>query len=204
MKLARSGFSRGFGLAVFLAVAGFASRSEAHLVTTGLGPLYDGMGHLLLSPEEWATVAGLALLAGLRGSTIARLALFGLPVVWLVGGAIGMLVRLPLPGGVAAIPLLVIGILVAADLRLGRKVLWGIFTAAGLLHGYLDGVAFSAAGGAPAALLGTAAMVFVLCALLSATAIKLGANWPRIAVRVIGSWLAATGILLTGWALRKV
>ena len=26
--------------------------AEAHLVTTGLGPVYDGLGHLLVTPED--------------------------------------------------------------------------------------------------------------------------------------------------------
>ena len=39
-------------LGVGLALAGGASSAEAHLVTTGLGPIYDGIGHFFLTPED--------------------------------------------------------------------------------------------------------------------------------------------------------
>jgi urease accessory protein len=42
--------------------------SEAHLNTTGMGPVYDGVIHFLLSPEDFVPVLALALLAGLRGT----------------------------------------------------------------------------------------------------------------------------------------
>ncbi len=42
--------------------------AEAHLVTTGLGPVYDGVGHLMLTPEDLVPVIALALFAGLRGA----------------------------------------------------------------------------------------------------------------------------------------
>jgi hypothetical protein len=31
----------------------------------------------------------------------------------------------------------------------------------------------------------------------------LRADWSRIAVRVAGSWIAASGLLLLGWAARR-
>ena len=42
--------------------------TEAHLVTTGLGPLYDGIAHLALSPADLAVVVVLTLLAAMRGT----------------------------------------------------------------------------------------------------------------------------------------
>ncbi len=62
-----------------LALASCPSRAEAHLVTTGLGPLYDGLFHFALTPEDLVPVLALALLAGLRGVTYGRRALFVLP-----------------------------------------------------------------------------------------------------------------------------
>jgi hypothetical protein len=61
-------------------------RAEAHLVTTGLGPVYDGIGHLVLTPEDWVPVVALALFAGLRGAAAGRGALCLLPVAWVAGG----------------------------------------------------------------------------------------------------------------------
>jgi urease accessory protein len=44
--------------------------------------------------------------------------------------------------------------------------------------------------------------IFVLIALLAAFVISLRRPWTRIAVRVAGSWVTATGLLLLGWALK--
>jgi urease accessory protein len=48
--------------------------AQAHLVETGLGPVYDGVAHFVLSPEDYVPIVGLALLAGLRSKDQARLA----------------------------------------------------------------------------------------------------------------------------------
>jgi urease accessory protein len=32
--------------------------------------------------------------------------------------------------------------------------------------------------------------------------VQLRASWARIAVRVVGSWIAASGLLMLGWAGR--
>jgi len=46
--------------------------------------------------------------------------------------------------------------------------------------------------------------VFALIALAAAFVVRLRAHWARIAVRVAGSWIAASGLLMLGWALRAV
>ena len=60
--------------------------AEAHLVTTGLGPVYDGIGHLLVTPEDLLPVLALALCAGLRGAGAGRRVLRVFPGAWIVGG----------------------------------------------------------------------------------------------------------------------
>ena len=57
--------------------------AEAHLNSTGMGPVYDGLLHFLLSPEDFVSVLALALLAGLRGAAFGRRTLFVLPGAWL-------------------------------------------------------------------------------------------------------------------------
>jgi hydrogenase/urease accessory protein HupE len=73
----------------------------------------------------------------------------------------------------------------------------------GLYHGYLNGTGMGVSGYAAIALLGLVFAVFVLTALTAAFVVKLRAEWTRIAVRVVGSWIVASGLLLLGWALRK-
>ena len=73
----------------------------------------------------------------------------------------------------------------------------------GLYHGYLNGSGMGQLGTAAAALLGLVCAVFVLVALVAALVVWLRAEWARIAVRVAGSWIAASGFLLLGWVARK-
>jgi len=45
--------------------------------------------------------------------------------------------------------------------------------------------------------------IFALIALAAAFVLRLRAQWARIGVRVAGSWIAASGLLMLGWAVRS-
>ena len=57
-------------------------------------------------------------------------------------------------------------------------------------------------GIASVALLGLVFAVFIVVALGAALVVQLQAAWARIAVRVAGSWIVASGLLMLGWSLR--
>jgi hydrogenase/urease accessory protein HupE len=97
---------------------------------------------------------------------------------------------------------LVLGGLVAADVRLRPEWVGGLAVALGLVHGYCNGSAMAEAKLGALGLGGIALTVFVTTALAAALVVALRAPWTRIAVRVAGSWIAATGLLLVGWSLR--
>jgi hydrogenase/urease accessory protein HupE len=176
------------------------SDAAAHLVTTGMGPVYDGIGHLLMTPEDLVPVVALALFAGLRGAAQGRRAMFLLPLAWLAGGLIGLRVSAAPVFPVPAVSFLILGALVAADVRLSVNGVASLSAVLGLVHGVLNGVALrQGAGGL--GLLGIMAALFVLVALASAFVVSLERPWARIAVRVAGSWIAASGLLLLGWAI---
>ncbi len=179
-----------------------AARADAHLVTTGLGPVYDGIGHLLLTPEDLVPIVALALFAGLRGARAGRLALFVLPLSWMLGGLLALRLRFAAPAPVPALSFILFGILVAADLRLPDGAVAALAGGLGLAHGFLNGPALAGNGPGALGLLGIAAVAFVLVALASALVVSLKVPAARIAVRVAGSWIAAVGLLLLGWALR--
>jgi urease accessory protein len=176
--------------------------AQAHLVSTGIGPVYDGIAHLFVSFEDLLPVIAIALLAGLNGPSEGRRMLFTLPIAWQVGGMAGSLFSaMPLPASPATLSLLVIGGLTAADFKLAPAAVTALALAVGLVHGWQNGVAMSAAGLQPTGQIGTAAAVFVTAALVAARVVTLRRPWTRIAVRVGGSWIAASGVLLLGWAL---
>jgi hydrogenase/urease accessory protein HupE len=186
-----------------LALASCPSSAEAHLVTTGLGPLYDGLLHVALTPEDLVPVLALALLAGLRGVTHGRRALFVLPAAWLLGGVIGLAVH----GGVSprwtAVSFVLLGGLVASDARLPLGATTLLAALLGLGHGYLNGSSLAGPGLGAVGLLGIVAAVFMLVALAASVVVPLRAAWARVVVRVAGSWIAAIGLLLIGWAMRS-
>ena len=186
-----------------LVLASCPSGAEAHLVTTGLGPLYDGLLHFALTPEDLVPALALALLAGLRGATHGRRALFVLPAAWLLGGVIGLTVH----GGMSPIwtslSFVLLGGLVAADLRLPLGATTALAALLGLGHGYLNGSALVQPGLGAVGLLGIVAAVFTLVALAASFVVPLRAAGARVVVRVAGSWIAAIGLLLIGWGVRS-
>ena len=176
--------------------------AHAHLATTGLGPVYDGIAHLLLSTDDLLAVLAMALLAGLNGPSSARWAVFVLPAAWFAGGSLGFHGTLAsMPAGIASLSLLLLGILVAVDVRLRPPVVATISAILGLLHGGSNGADIAIAGREASGLLGIVGAIFVVSVLVTAAVISLRVPWARIVVRVAGSWTAATGLLLLGWSL---
>ena len=181
------------------------SVSKAHLVNTGLGPFYDGVSHLAVSPDDLLAVLALALLAGLSGAKAGRHVLFLLPPVWLIGGLVGLRFEQEVSLALFSIlSFLVTGALVAWDRRLPMMLISGLTCCFGLLHGFLNGTAMAQAGSGFLALFGICVAVFVLTALFSALVVSIKANWARITVRVAGSWIAAIGLLMLGWTYRGI
>lgn len=200
---------KGYQSTIALLFFGIASSAEllspldasAHLVTTGMGPVYDGIGHLLLTPEDLVPAMAVALYVGLRGKTPGRRALFLFPLAWLIGGFAGLIVNstpiIPLP----MLSFLLLGALIAADLRLPDNIISVLVIAVGIIHGFYNGIAMEGGPGV-SGLLGITATLFVLVAIASAFVISLQAAWARVAIRVTGSWIASVGLLMLGWLVK--
>jgi hydrogenase/urease accessory protein HupE len=199
-------------LAVILAAPASA---HAHLVTTGMGPVYDGIGHWSSTPEDILPALAVAILAGLRGPAAGRQAMFALPVSWLIGGLVGMLITTvpelsrPVLSGIIAATFLLPGILALSDVKLPTLVVTGVVSFVGLVHGFFDAGGLRDEGAATSVgilqIIGMSVTLFVLVTLLSALVISLRKPWwLRIVARVAGSWIAAAGLLLLGWSLRGV
>ena len=188
---------------VFAAVLLAPAVAQAHLVTTGLGPFYDGAMHLALSPDDWLGLVAAALLAGLCGPQAGRWAVAVLPVTWLCGAIAGLLAPgVPELPGLSILSFVVLGLMVALDVKLPA---WGVSAAAGifgLLHGLLNGAALSQANAGIVNVLGIVTTVFIFVLLMSAAVVSLRPAWTRVAVRVAGSWVVAVGLLMFGWLFR--
>jgi hydrogenase/urease accessory protein HupE len=178
-------------------------RAEAHLNSTGMGPLYDGVMHFATSPGDVLSALALALFAGLRGPEYGRRVLFVLPGAWLVGALFGAAAPLVEESAVvSAVWVLALGSLLAFDVKLPLRWAGALAAGVGLHHGFLNGAGLGWSASSAGALVGLAAAVFAVAALASALVVALRADWTRIAVRVAGSWIAASGLLWLGWAAR--
>jgi hydrogenase/urease accessory protein HupE len=183
------------------------ARAEAHLVSTGIGPFYDGIGHFFLSPDDVIPAIALALLAGLRGPRVGGGALWGLPLAWFVGGLIAVYGSTPLLSEQlsGALSFLILGILISADLAIPPAVVVVLAVVLGGVHGFLNGLSMREAGPHPAILqlVGVSLMLFLIVLHVSELVLALKRPWTRIVVRVAGSWIAAIGLLLLGWTFRQ-
>ncbi len=192
---------------VVLALLFFPVPAFAHLVTTGLGPVYDGIGHLVMTPEDLIPALAVALFAGLRGTETGRRALFILPLVWFVGGVGGVIIKgvpnfsASTVSMVSAITILVLGLLIAVDLKLSNRWFTLVVILVGAIHGLMNGVALRENSGV-LGLIGIMVTLFVLVALIAALVASLKKPWTKIVVRVSGSWVAAIGMLMFGWLFR--
>ena len=191
---ARTGFWFALAMLVMPSVA------LAHLVNSGLGPVYDGALHLLLSPGDLLGLVAFALLAGLRGVQAGRTTVLSLTICWLLAGLVGLnLSHMPGLPLLVVVSLVVPGVMVAFDLKLPAVLVAGLAGSYGALHGLLNGYALAETGAGVTALLGIVLTVFLTSLLIAAAIVPLQGIWSRIVVRVAGSWVAAVGILMFGW-----
>jgi hydrogenase/urease accessory protein HupE len=98
--------------------------------------------------------------------------------------------------------LLATGAMVAADAHVPLRWLQLMALAMGMFLGYLNGSAMAAAMLGFVGLAGIVSALFVALALAAAWVVALRAPWARVAVRVAGSWVAASGLLLLAWSVR--
>lgn len=176
-----------------------STRSDAHLTNTGFGPFYDGLAHPLVTVQDLLPVIAMALLAGLGGARIGRRVIFVLPAAWLAGMIAGRLLAAQEPAAVLT-PLLTIalGASVAADRELPGSVVTGVALILGLVNGWQNGEA----GAGPTGFAGIVCTIFVVATIIAGSVVSLRPAWARIVVRVAGSWIAAIGLLMLGWAFR--
>jgi hydrogenase/urease accessory protein HupE len=190
-------------LATVSAIVVVPSEAEAHLVTTGLGPFYDGVMHLLLSPADLLGLMAAVLLAGLQGVRTGRQTVVVLSLAWFAAGLIGLSlpVYIDLPW-LSVFSFLIMGVLVAVNPRLPSAAVAAMAGLYGALHGLLNGSALLAVGASPMTIIGITVSVFILGLLCSAGIVSLHTFKTRIVARIAGSWIAAVGMLMFGWLVK--
>ena len=184
-----------------------AADARAHLVSTELGPFYDGAAHALVTPGDLLAIVAIALLSALGGVDAARRAAVALIAAWCVGMLAGFLVpdaasispatRAPLWAGVV----LTLGALAALNVRPSAPVACVAAGAIGLFAGLANGAA-AHADGVWLTTVGIAAGVGSIALLVAALGVWLDGKGWRVVLRVGGSWVAAISLLMLGWVYR--
>jgi len=177
-----------------------SQNADAHLVSTGAGPFFDGTAHLFLTFEEILPVIALSLFAGLRGPRYGRWMIVVLPLCWIIGGTLGFSKSVPLPAFITGFVMLITGLLLAMDWKLSIRIVIGITAFFGLLLGFLNGIEMP--NGSILEIIGSATAAFIVAVLCAALAVLLNHGWTRIALRVAGSWVTALGLLVLGWSMK--
>jgi hydrogenase/urease accessory protein HupE len=191
-------------IAVLGVVADPNNTAHAHLVTSGAGPFFDGVAHFFVSLDDLLVVVAASLFAGFLGKASARWVLLSLPLAWWVGMLLGVNFAMPWNSSdwATGITLLIAGLVLAANPTLP---VWGVavmVVVLGLLHGSWNGAAMRATQTSTIASFGIVTAASVVTLLFSATAVSVQTPWHKIALRVIGSWIAAFGMLAIAWHFR--
>jgi hypothetical protein len=196
-----------WALPTLLVWASCPGQAKAHLVSSGLGPFYDGATHFFVTPEDLLVVIALGMLAGLGGKQHARWVLLLLPFAWLTGSCVGRVMpttpEMPI---VSASSLILSGTLVAIGYQrwLSVRFAAGFAVTVGLVHGFFNGAALGGTSSDVLAVGGILCALFVVVSLMAGQVVVLQREWARIAVRVVGSWIGAIGLLMFGWAAQHM
>jgi hydrogenase/urease accessory protein HupE len=153
--------------------------------------------------EHVLPILALGLLAGQQGERAARWLVLVFPLALLIGAGLAPVVPPLLWMRVLnAVSFVVLGLLVAAAWRLPLPVLIALGALFGVSHGYENGRAMTPETATHLFVLGVATIGGLVTALVSAATLDLAAKavWPRVAVRIAGSWIAAIGIITIGLA----
>ncbi len=175
---------------------------SAHLVTTGVGPFYDGIVHFFVSPMDVAVVIASCVLAALSGKAVRQVVLL-MPLGWICGSFLGSLLTIELNFEIsAALCMLVIGGLAAADFKLPSWLPSVLALTSTLVLGFFNGQSNHATGTSWLVGAGSLFALTVLAISLCALVVSLQRNWQKVMARVVVSWIAAVGLLALAWNLR--
>jgi urease accessory protein len=159
--------------------------------------------HILTEPDHLVACFAIGLLAGQRSARReAMLLLAAFVITFAVAFCVAALTRLAtfesLDAYASAVSLIAAGALVAVPRIAFPGVTMVAVLATGTVHGFANGLAASS----PIAVASAGAAVALIAVAGWALAALLKAPWGVIAVRVLGSWAAALGLILLGIALR--
>jgi urease accessory protein len=192
-------------LLLALILTGLPGTAHAHSPIAGAGDVVNGLLHPLLSPTHVLVLLALGLTAGRGQQSDLKLPMFAfIPL-----SALGLF--LTTTGWIEMVhPTILIGIalvpasLLALEKMPPRSVLTALFGCGALALGLDSRVESSSASSTNKVLLANWISLNVLVADVAIYLSLIGAaKWLKIALRIVGSWMIAIGVLVLAFALRR-
>lgn len=189
------------GIALFL--SGLPALAHAHLVSTRFGDFYNGLLHPLLSLAQVLPWLALGLLAGLQPVHRARNALLIFPCAVLAGCfAAPWLADWTGWIWLNWVSLLLCGAGVVLALKMPFKTLAVLMVVMGFSHGVVSAEVLLSGKQRLLFLAGVTCAAYIFITLLTALSFSLVQRfqWGHIAVRALGSWVVAVGIVFVAYS----
>lgn len=186
-------------IAALLTLVLVAGPAHAHGATAGVNTFTAGFLHPLTALEHVLPLVALGLLAGQRGLKAGQGLLVAFPVAFSLSAFAGTVIAsAPWLEGINAATAVIAGGLVALALVLPRSALYAIAVIVGVVHGVANGGAVDSNAALVTFVAGAtlaATLVFAYAFGLTDRVLSSDKSWRPIAVRAVGSWIAAFGIL---------
>ena len=166
---------------------------------TGVGDFYAGMLHPLTTVEFALPLIALSLLAGQQGRDTAIRLIATIPVGLGLGALLALVV--PIPASVQYLnigSMVVLGALVAAAPAMPVVPVVALAAVPAATIGLANGAELGTQMSAGRFIPGLTVAGFLLVTYGVGCARRLHAPWMRMAFRVVGSWIAAVGVLSLG------
>jgi urease accessory protein len=165
----------------------------------GVGDFYAGMLHPITAIEFALPMLALSLLAGQQARKTAIGILLTFPAVLAVGAFLALLAPIPRHLGLVNIgSMAVLGVLVALGRPLPSILALGLSVVLGLTIGWANGAEITVQISPFRFVPGLALVGLLLVTYGVGFVRRLKKPWMLIGVRVVGSWIAAVGILALG------
>ena len=185
-----------------------ANAAEAHIVAARLGDFYMGAVHPLTDLGDVVLWTATGMLAGTLGGAKARWLIPVFPLGLLVGLSLGNVFSATSAQLADATMMLAIGMLLAAAAQVPTLLLCAIAFAVAVIRGAANGADLGPetdrllfAAGLAGVGYGAITLTMALTAAFKRTSSDSATSWRAIAVRALGGWIAAIGLMMASLAL---
>ncbi|MCC8935090.1 HupE/UreJ family protein [Bradyrhizobium sp. Arg68] len=197
-------YARGWFAAALLLLP---SAADAHIIAARLGDFYMGALHPFTDLQDVILWIAMGVLAGSLGASKGRWLILVFPLGLLAGLAVGRMFGAVTSGLADASMLLVIGVLLATAARIPTALLCAITFGLAALRGAANGSDLAPDTDRVLFAAGLACAGYIVVTLTMALTVMFRptaadpTSWRAIAVRALGGWIAAIGLMMAGVTL---